>query len=605
MLKTFKKLITHNASIYIILLLVASGCAHKITLPGDKKDPDRKKFTLIHFNDGESHLLNAGSGFEDYGGIARFATVINHIKKEIKSDISSTSYLTVSAGNNFLAGPVFNVSIKKGVPYYDASALDQIGVDAFTFGNHDFDLGPDILANFIKSFTLTNPVFLAANLDVSQEKSLYRFQKSGTIAGAAIIKRGGEKFGIIGITTPDLQDISSPRNVKVRKNIAAIVQQAINDLKKAGVNKIILLSHLRSIKNEVEVIKKTSGLDIVVAGGGDELLVNNQTDAIAAKIQKGTKIDGPYPMLVKDASKRNVPIVTTPGDYCYVGRLDVIFDSHGEISEILPSSKPEKVIGGNLKNAVEPDRIINKNIIIPIAKAISTSSQLIGASKVKLDGDTAHIRSRETNLGDLVADAVLFCARKNASSFNAPVPSIAMINAGAVRQTVPTGQVSGATLFAVCPFYDFITIVENISPENLKQLMETALSCAYTGKNSAPTQETGGFPQVSGMSVIYNPTRPVEKRVKQIKLDSGDLIVRNYKIVQYAPYINLATLNFLARGGNQWNFSTARKVNIGITLQNALINYISAPTADGGLNKVILKSQYPPEGIGRIMITRE
>ena len=603
MLKTFKKLMTHYASIYIILLLAASGCAHKVTLPGDKRDPNRKKFTLIHFNDGESHLLNAGSGFEDYGGIARFATVINQIKKDIKADLSSTSYLTVSAGNNFLASPVFNVSIKKGIPYYDAAALDQIGVDAFTFGNHDFDLGPDILANFIKSFTLTNPVFLCANLDVSQEESLSHCQKSGTIAGAAIIKRGGEKFGIIGITTPDLQDISSPRNVRVRKNIAPIVQKAINDLKKAGVNKIILLSHLRSIKNETEIVKKTSGLDIVVAGGGDELLVNNRTDAIAVKMIKGAKIDGPYPMLVKDAAKRNVPIVTTPGDYCYVGRLDVIFDSHGEISEILPTSKPEKVVGGNLPGAVEPNRIINKKIIIPIAKAISTSSQLIGTSKITLDGDSAHIRSRETNLGDLVADAVLFSARKNANIFNAPVPSIALINAGAVRKTIPTGQISGATLYAVCPFYDFITIVENISPEHLKQIMETALSSAFSENNKM--KETGGFPQISGMSITYNPTRPIGKRVKQIKLDTGDLIVRNYKIIQYAPYINLATLNFLARGGNQWNFSTSRKVNIGITLQNALINYISASNKDGGLNKIILKSKYPPEGLGRIMITRE
>ena len=238
---------------------------------------------MIHFNDGESHLLNAGAGLEDYGGIARFATIIKDIRKEIDADLSSTATLTVSSGDNFLAGPVFNVSIKKGVPYYDAVALDNIGIDVFAFGNHDFDFGPDVLAAFIESFNLRKSVFLSANLNVSKEPRLMKLQEAGKIAGAVIMEKGGQKFGLIGLTTPDLEIVSSPRNVIVKKNLAQIVQRAVDNLNRAGVNKIILVSHLQGIKNEIELIKQTHGIDVVIAGGGGELLVNEEQKEITGE----------------------------------------------------------------------------------------------------------------------------------------------------------------------------------------------------------------------------------------------------------------------------------------------------------------------------------
>ena len=105
--------------------------------------------------------------------------------------------------------------------------------------------------------------------------------------------------------------------------------------------------------------------------------------------------------------------------------------------------------------------------------------------------------------------------------------------------------------------------------------------------------------------LVYNPERNPGKRIKQIKLSNGDFIVSNYKIVQYAPYVNIATLNFLARGGDDWDFGKGKKINIGVSTQNTLVDYISESNKLGGLNKLILKKQYPPEGNNRIMLTRE
>jgi len=417
------------------------------------------------------------------------------------------------------------------------------------------------------------------------------------------MEKGGHKFGLIGLTTTELEMISSPRNVIVKKDLAQIVQRAVANLNRAGVNKIILVSHLQGIKNEMELIKQTNGIDIVIAGGGGELLVNNKQKEITANLTNNTKIAGPYPIYVKDASLRNVPIVTTPGDYCYVGRIDISFDSKGEIAEISPQSGPRRVVGDGLVGAVEPDRLINEKVVIPLAKAISTSANVIGVSKVDLDGKSEHVRSRETNLGNLVADAVFWSSSKNSTPFKADKPTVAMINSGAIRQSIPAGKISDSALFAACPFYDFITIVEDVPPDTFKALLEITVS--KITDDGSQSSDTGRFPQLSNMSIIYNPKRNPGKRIKQIKLSNGDFIVTNYKVVQYAPYVNIATSNFLARGGDGWDFGKCKKINIGVSTQDALVNYISESNKLGGLNKLILKKQYPTEGNNRIMITRE
>ena len=587
-------------SFCLLLLSCLCGCAHELILPGDPNDAGKKRLTLIHFNDGESHLLNAGSGFEDYGGIARFTTVIKNIRNDIESDLSTTSSLTVSAGNNFLAGPVFNVSRRRGVPYYDAVALDMLGVDAFALGSRDFEFGPDVLASFIESFNRIKPLFLSANIDVTGEPELCRLKSAHKLADAAILRKGGEKFGIIGVTDPDLKNVASPRRVKISDNLVGIVQKTVDHLQKAGIKRIILVSNLSGIDKNIDIIKQIHGLDIVVAGGGGELLCQD-TD-LFKNLPGGKDISGIYPLYVKDADNRNVPLVTTPGKYCYVGRLDVVFDSNGEVAEVLPVSKTERVIGDDLPGAVEPDREINEKIVIPLAKAITTSAQSVGVTDVLLDGEKEHLCSGETNLGDLVADSVLWSARRAASLFNAKKPDIAIINGYTIQNSIAKGQISDVNIFAASPVYRFITVVEDISPDKLKDLLEKSLTDALSA--TAPDNKRY-FPQLSNFSIVYNPTRADNHRIKEIKLKSGDFIVRNYKVVQYAPYINIATQNCAKHSGVKWGLSGDRKVNIGILLQNALIDYISAPLSEGGLNKKILKKRYPQEGLNRIMLTRE
>ena len=66
--------------------------------------------------------------------------------------------MLLSSGDNFLAGFVFNSSLETGT-FYDALALDRLGYDALCLGNHDFDFGTEVLADFIGSYTLTTPPY--------------------------------------------------------------------------------------------------------------------------------------------------------------------------------------------------------------------------------------------------------------------------------------------------------------------------------------------------------------------------------------------------------------------------------------------------------------
>ncbi|MBA2350150.1 MAG: hypothetical protein H0V81_17895 [Solirubrobacterales bacterium] len=136
------------------------------------------KLTLLHNNDGESKYAT-GDSVANYGGVARFKTVVDRLRAEADAVPAVTDQdkgtLVVSSGDNFLAGSGFTASLRRnqatGAPYYDSLALTAIGYDAATLGNHEYDFGPDVLSTFIEGTDGTFP-FLAANVDTSGEPAL-------------------------------------------------------------------------------------------------------------------------------------------------------------------------------------------------------------------------------------------------------------------------------------------------------------------------------------------------------------------------------------------------------------------------------------------------
>ena len=185
--------------------------------------------------------------------------------------------LTVSSGDNFLAGLNLRASFQRfdaGTgPFYDSDAMGLLGYDAITIGNHEFDFGPARLAQFV-AFERTGIPFLSANADFTGEPLLQALRDNGRIADSTVVEKGGELIGIIGVSPPETPTISAPRNVTFDDQVAAIINAEAERLTDAGVNKIIVSSHLQNIANEKNVVAQLHDVDVVISGGADDLLAN-------------------------------------------------------------------------------------------------------------------------------------------------------------------------------------------------------------------------------------------------------------------------------------------------------------------------------------------
>jgi 5'-nucleotidase len=606
--RTFR-ILAFLLALALVMPLVFSGTAlADVEKPFEKPNKPHVSIwlTILHNNDGESQLINRGSGLEDFGGVARFKTLVD----ELRADGLSYSHfpynipakkgvLMLSSGDNFLAGPEFNASLEKGVPYYDTIAMDHIGYNAVAIGNHDFDFNPDVLANFIEGYELTMPPYLSSNLIFDEEPRLKALEDAGRIADSTIVRFGRNRIGIIGATTPALRFISSPRDVIVMDDVAAAVQAEVDYLTAQEVGIIILISHLQSIEEDLALAPMLDGVDIMIAGGGDEILANESDLLIPG--DEGN-IYGPYPMWATDMDGTMVPVVTTAGNYAYVGQLVAGFDRYGELLLIdEKNSGPNRVAGGDNVDAVAPDPTLMERVVDPIVEFLSDlASTVIGTSEVDLDGVRQSVRTMETNEGNLIADSLFWTAEQLAADFGTSLPDVALQNGGGIRNdsVIAAGDITELDTFDMVPFANFVSVVEGISREQFKEILENAVSRVEFGD--------GRFAQVSGFSYSYDPAGTAQvldadgnvtsagTRVWDVMLNDGTMIVDD-GVVQPGDALSVATIDFLARGGDQYPFRGAEFTTLGVTYQQALSNYIR-----NGLSGLISAADYPEGGEGRI-----
>ncbi len=568
----------------LVVLSMLAGLLASTPITGGAQDMEDAGFTLtiLHNNDGESKLL---PDEDSDPGVARFAALM----KQLQADATGAGVITLTSGDNFLASQELGVSLAREGPLYDSVALSGL-YDAMALGNHDFDLGPEVTARFIQGFSPAIP-FLSANLDFAGEPELQALVDQGLIAGSTIIETGGERIGVIGAVTPLLPNISTPRNVLVTPVMPA-VQAEQETLTSQGVNKIILISHLQDVDEEIELVSGLTGVDVVIAGGGDDLL-KNEGDTC----QADEEAVAPYPIMVEDASGTMVPVITAPGGYRCIGELNVIFDGDG----ILTAAAGRSVgVGFD----VEPDADVQANVIEPLSAAVSRiGSEVIGVSEVALEGRRPQIRVQATNEGNLMADALWTTAADLADDFGLPVPDVAIQNGGGIRNAslIPPGDITVGTTWDIAPFRNFVVVGE-VERETFHILLEQAVD-RIPGAG-------GQWAQVSGFTLTYDPAAPAREiardgdcslvgnpgeRVRQVVLDDGTVIVEDGQVVE-GDAIWLTTIDFLANGGDCYPLADSEFTKLGVSYQQALANYISI-----NLEGVITAEDYPEGGGGRIV----
>ncbi|MCB9545764.1 MAG: 5'-nucleotidase C-terminal domain-containing protein [Myxococcales bacterium] len=570
------------------------------------------RFVLLHAGGSASALLSP----DDTGGAARFVTRVRRLQADAR-DAEEATVVTVGSGDSFLAGATFAVSRERGVPFLGGLALASAGFDAIALGNHDFDFGPAILADFVRSTARTDdapapddadagvadagvsdipdpPAFLITNLDVSAEPALQALVDDRRLVRQRVIRDRGHLIGVISATTDHLADESSPGRVAVRPTVSA-VQAEIDALTDAGVAHIVLVAHLDAPQAELALVQQLTGVDVLVSGAADELRASGQ-----ARLLEGDAPVAPYVSETCDAEGRRVRVVTVPGGYRYVGRLIVDFDAEGHIARVDPRSDPLRVIGGDTSDAVPPDPWVAANVEAPLRAALATlADNEVGQTEVALDGRRASLRAGETNLGDLVADALQWAVEELVWGTDDPPADVAIMNGGGIRinQVVPAGAVTELDTFAMLPFASFVVRLPAVSRDELKAVLENAFSQVEDG--------AGRFPQVAGMLVEWQADAParqlapdgtvlqVGNRVRRVVLDDGSVIVQD-GVVRPGPPLVVATIDFLARGGDQYPFTGAFEA-FGVSYQQALRDFVA-----GALEGRIDAASYPEGAESRV-----
>jgi len=559
------------------------------------------RLTILHSNDAKSKLIKPTlSSQQEFGSAARFKTLYDSLKA--RGSRKGYNVITLSPGNNILASSEFYISqqLPGDQSYYDSRVMDKINYDAMGFGNHEFDFGPDVTARFIHGFQSGQTTFISSNINFSQEDSLNDLFLAGRIKRYKIITAGGEKIGIIGLLSPELKTLSSPRNITVDTAVATIINGLVDTLNNLGVNKIILLCNYQGIKQDSVIIKQTRGIDVVVSADDYEFLANPDNILVPGD---SVSVYWNYPLVLTNSLNELVYLVKTGPDFKYIGNLELEFNSSGVITNVSAESGPVRVAGGSYPDAVMKNQEIETNIITPLQNGLNAlASNIIGTTEVELDGIMGNIRTGETNLGNLMADAILWQGKQLASSFGVPVPEIAMHNAGGIRNNnvLPVGNLSELTTFSIAPFGNFTSIVGNIPPQQLKEILENSVSRVQTVE--------GRFAQISGLRMIYNPNGQAQvldnsgnaivpgKRILEVSLNNGTYIVQNGVVNTSAPAVSIAIINFLAKGGDQYPFRGAAFTILGVTDQQSLAKYISL-----GLSGSVTAAMYPVGGEGRII----
>jgi len=501
-------------------------------------DDGSVEITLLHTNDVHAHYVP----FEPFGepvqgGAARLATVIEEIRTR------DDDVLLLDAGDQFQGTLYFTVGGADVV----ADVMNTLGYDAMCVGNHEFDAGPSELARLIEAADF--PV-LSANIDASADPDL-----GDELLPYSVFVFDGQPVAVIGLTTGHTAVSSSPGPKVEFLDVRSAAQQTVTEIQMLGINKIIALTHL-GYEEDLALAASVHGIDVIVGGHSHTTLTD-------------------YPTRIMSASAEPVLVVTV-GDWGrYLGELRVTFTAGGLIENYQGRMIP-------IDAAIPEDPAV-LDILADYEDDIDTlMSTMVGVTNVSLNGEREDVRGRETNLGNLICDAMLW----KTAAFET---TIALQNGGGIRASAPKGVITMGQVLEILPYGNQISVL-SLTGEQLWTALENGVSQVEDGG--------GGFPQVSGLRFWFDADADVGSRI--LSVDTWDDATSSYVSIDLNASYVLATNSFLAAGGDDYSaFAEAAALyggyETGWLLSDALAEYLDAhaPVAPEIEGRIVPSS---PEG---------
>ncbi len=494
--------------------------------------------TILHTNDFHARFepisaFDSACSPEDgaegkcFGGTARLVTAIAAARARTNNAI------LVDGGDQF-QGSLFYTYYKGAM---SAEFMTKLGYDAMTVGNHEFDDGPEVLRGFMDAVGF--PV-LMSNADFSGEAFL-----SDKLLKSVVIERGGEKLGLIGLTPQDTGDLASPGPNVLFIDPVSAVQQEVDLLTGAGVNKIIVLSH-SGYEVDKRVAAETTGVDVIVGGHSHTYLSNVAENA-----------KGPYPTMVGATA-----IVSAYAYGKFLGELNVVFDDAG----VVVTAVGEPLI---MDAAVAEDGATVARIAELAVPLDEIRNKVVAEATAAIDGSRDVCRAMECSMGNLVAEAMLARVADQGVT-------IALTNGGGLRASIDAGPVTMGEVLTVLPFQNTLSTF-TVTGADVVAALENGVSQIEEG--------AGRFAQVAGLKYRFDPAQPVGARVSDVMvLIGGDAWG---PIDPAADYLAVSN-NFVRGGGDGFKmFVNARNAyDFGPDLADVTAEYLAAnapytPFVDG------------------------
>lgn len=421
--------------------------------------------------------------------------------------------LMFDSGDAFQGLPLSNFS--KGADM--AKAMNAVGYDAMTVGNHEFDFGFETAMNYKK---LLNFPILSSNV-YKDGKSVY--------APSAIIEKNGKKYGVIGVTTPETATKTHPNNI-IGVSFLDPVASVTAEMKKlqGKVDAFIILSHL-GIDTTTKEAWRGDNLANKIAGNKD--FKNN---AIVI-------LDGHSHSVIENGELKNTVMLAQTGTaLANIGK--VTFDLQNKVASNLKASMIKEA---DTKEVTQDAAV---KAIVDTAKDNfgKATSEVVFHNPVQLQGERNDVRTRETNLGNAIADAM---EAYSVNGFDA-AGDFAVTNGGGIRASIEGNKdVTIGDIIKVLPFGNTITQI-NVKGTDVKAMFEHALSAPVVEKDGKTGLDANGaFLHISkSIKVHYDMTKPAGERVYAIE-------VFNKKTNKFEPLNNtktykVVTNDFLAVGGD-------------------------------------------------------
>lgn len=495
------------------------------------KDPEKTYDTY----EGKTIILHTN---DVHGNIEGY-TYVKGLKNYYES--KGAEVITVDAGDFSQGDPNVNMSKGKNA----ISMMNAVGYDFASLGNHEFDYGYARLKKNIKKAKFK---VLCADIFNSKGKTIYDANAVWTS------KNSDLKIGFFGLDTPEAQTKANPVLIKGLKFVQGkelydVAQKQIDKLSKKA-DLVICLAHLgvnpeSEPNTSYDVFNNTQGLDLIIDGHSHTTL-----------------IEGP----------KGEPIQSTGTKFQYVGMI-MIDNATKEIiqKELIPANRTIAFDETIDKKAGKIVKKIDKELNIVFAKS---EVDLFGAARG--DAENPGVRNSETNLGDLLTDAMLWEIVKTEGVVSVDKDHVvALTNGGGIRADIPAGDITKRDVVTAFPFDNTVTVVYVKGSELLEALEASTFS--------TPTP-VGGFPHVAGIQYTVNTKKEFQqgeqypastyyapKKIVRVK----NVLINGKKLNKDDVYA-VVTNNFLADGGDTYyvfNNATSQ-FDTGFVLNEVVTDYI-------------------------------